>query len=95
MLEELKADTGSGHRIVHTVFVECRSGYRSDGPETFRPVGETEFVVAADPGGFVAGIVGFVDLRAPEVADALAAHVEAGDGRFRGIRHASGSGSQP
>jgi L-fuconolactonase len=89
MLEELTADTGSGHRVERTVFVECASGYRSDGPAAFRPVGETDFVVAADPGGFIAGIVGFVDLRVAEVADVLAAHVEAGAGRFRGIRHVS------
>jgi L-fuconolactonase len=95
MLAELEADTGSGHRVVHTVFVECTSGYRPDGPEAFRPVGETEFVVAADPGGFVAGIVGFADLRAPEVTDVLAAHVAAGDGRFRGIRHASARDPSP
>src|SRR3954470_24892634 len=89
MVEELRSDTGSGHRVVRTVFVECMSGYRTDGPEAFRPVGETEFVVAADPDGFIGGIVGFADLRTPEIADVLAAHVEAGDGRFRGIRHAS------
>ena len=62
----------------NTVFVECGSGYRTDGPEAFRPVGETEFVVAADPDGFIAGIVGFADLTAPEIADVLAAHVDAG-----------------
>ena len=95
MLEELKADTGSGHRVMHTVFVECMSGYRSDGPEAFRPVGETEFIVATDPDGFIAGIVGFADLRAPEIADVLAAHVEAGDGRFRGIRHGSARDPSP
>jgi predicted TIM-barrel fold metal-dependent hydrolase len=95
LLEDLKADTDSGHHVVHTVFVECISGYRPDGPEAFRPVGETEFVVAMDPGGFVAGIVGFADLRAPEVADVLAAHVEAGDGRFRGIRHGSALDRSP
>ena len=89
MLKELEEDTGSGHRVEHTVFVECGSGYRPDGPEAFRPVGETEFVVEADPDGFIAGIVGFVDLRSPETADVLAAHVEAGGGRFRGIRHVS------
>ena len=89
MLPELRADTGSGHHVVRTVFVECMSGYRTDGPEPFRPVGETEFVVAADHDGLIGGIVGFVDLRVAEVADVLAAHVEAGQGRFRGIRHAS------
>jgi predicted TIM-barrel fold metal-dependent hydrolase len=89
MVDELRADTGSGHGVVRTVFVECLSGYRTDGPEAFRPVGETEFVVAADPVGFIAGIVGFADLRVPEIKDVLAAHIEAGAGRFRGIRHAN------
>jgi predicted TIM-barrel fold metal-dependent hydrolase len=86
MMEELRADAGAGHRIEHTVFIDCRTGYRPDGPEAFRPVGETEFVVAADPDGFIAGVVSHVDLRLPEAADVLAAHVEAGAGRFRGIR---------
>jgi len=89
MMEELTADTGAGHRITRTVFVECMSGWRSDGPESHRPVGETEFVVSTDPNGFVAGIVGHADLRVPDIEDVLAAHVEAGHGRFRGIRDAS------
>jgi predicted TIM-barrel fold metal-dependent hydrolase len=95
MTEELRADTGSGHNVTRTVFVECMSGYREDGPEAFRPVGETELVVRADPTGFVAGIVGFADLRAPEIDDVLAAHVEAGVGRFRGIRHANAHDPSP
>ncbi len=73
MLEDLLADTNSGHNIVATVFVQCRSMHRSDGPEEFRPVGETEFVngVAAmsASGGYgatkiCAGIVGHVDRSA-------------------------------
>ena len=44
LLDELLQDTGSGHRITETVFVECNSMYRTDGPEETRPVGETEFV---------------------------------------------------
>jgi predicted TIM-barrel fold metal-dependent hydrolase len=95
MLDELRADTGSGHHVVRTVFVECMSGYRTDGPEAFRPVGETEFVVAADPAGYIAGIVGFADLGAPETEDVLAAHIDAGAARFRGIRHASGWDPSP
>jgi L-fuconolactonase len=87
MVDELGAETRSGHRIAATVFVECQAGYRIDGPEAFRPVGETEFVVAADPGGLIAGIVGYADLRDPEIDDVLAAHIEAGAGRFRGIRN--------
>ena len=43
---DLRADTGSGHNVVKTVFVECGSEYHADGPEHLRPTGETEFVAA-------------------------------------------------
>ena len=43
-LDDLWADTASGHNIVGTVFIECGAEYRSDGPESLRPVGETEYV---------------------------------------------------
>jgi predicted TIM-barrel fold metal-dependent hydrolase len=95
MLGELRADTGSGHRVERTVFVECGSGYRTTGPASMSFVGETDFVVAADPNGFIAGIVGRADLTDPDVSDVLAAHVEAGRGRFRGIRHASAHDPDP
>jgi predicted TIM-barrel fold metal-dependent hydrolase len=95
MMPQLRADTSSVDGLLATVFVECGSGYRADGPEAFRPVGETDFVVAADPDGFIAGIVGFADLTRPEVADVLGAHVDAGQGRFRGIRHASAWDASP
>jgi predicted TIM-barrel fold metal-dependent hydrolase len=97
MLDDLLSDTNSGHNIVATVFVQCRAMHRASGPEAFRPVGETEFVngVAAmsASGGYgstkvCAGIVGHVDLRNGERSrDVLEAHIRAGGGRFRGIRH--------
>ncbi|MFN3523185.1 MAG: amidohydrolase family protein [Phenylobacterium sp.] len=100
LLDELLADAGSGHRIESTVFVECGSFYQADGPEALRPVGETEFVngqAAMSASGVYgpvracAGIVGFADLTlGSEVEEVLAAHVVAGGGRFRGIRHAAG-----
>ncbi|HMH60032.1 MAG TPA: amidohydrolase, partial [Bradyrhizobium sp.] len=40
MIEEMAADIASGHNIVATVYVDCRSMYRAHGPEAFRPVGE-------------------------------------------------------
>ena len=43
-LDELMADTGQGHNIRATVFVECKSMYRAGGPENLKPVGETEYV---------------------------------------------------
>ncbi len=102
LLDELHADTGAGHNVVRTVFVECMSAYRPDGPETMRPVGETEFVAeiaaasAAAGGPEIAGIVSYADLRlGPGVEDVLAAHAEAGEGRFRGIRHATSWDADP
>jgi len=44
LLDELLADLNIGHKIMATVFLECRSMYRDDGPRDMRPVGETEFV---------------------------------------------------
>ena len=44
LLPELLADLDTGHNIVATVFEECRSMYRADGPVEMRPVGEVEFV---------------------------------------------------
>ena len=97
-LDELLADTTAGHNISGTVFIQCAMAYRTDGPPELRPVGETEFVVsvaeaAAARGhtGICAGIVGFADFRMGERVDAvLEAHVEAGRGRFRGIRQIVG-----
>ncbi len=99
LLDELLADTGSGHNVVSTVFVECSSMYRADGPEALRPVGETEFVngVAAmsASGGYGAmracsGIVSHADLTlGAAVGEVLDAHMNASP-RFRGIRHAAG-----
>jgi predicted TIM-barrel fold metal-dependent hydrolase len=105
MLDDLLADTNSGHNIVATVFVQCRSMHRAGGPEEMRPVGETEFVngVAAmsAAGGYgatkiCAGIVGHVDLRNGDGSrDVLEAHIRAGGGRFRGIRHITAYDSDP
>lgn len=97
LLDELLDDLNSGHHIVATVFIQCRSMHRADGPEEMRPVGETEFVngVAAmsasggyGPARVCAGIVSQADLRlGARVQEVLEAHIQAGGGRFRGIRH--------
>src|SRR4051812_6820672 len=43
LIEEMAADIASGHNVLATVYVDCRSMYRAYGPEAFRPVGEVEF----------------------------------------------------
>jgi len=84
------ADVRGGHRVERTVYMECGTGYRTDGPPELAPVGETEFVVdaSARTGGLFGGIVGHADLRLPNLDAVLDAHFEAGSGMFRGIRHA-------
>ncbi|TWT12680.1 amidohydrolase [Reyranella sp. CPCC 100927] len=105
LMQDLLDDTGAGHNVIATVFVECMAMYRAAGPEEAKPVGETEFVngVAAmsASGGYgttrlCAGIVGFADLMLGDrVTPVLEAHVRAGGGRFRGIRHAAGWDASP
>src|SRR5438874_12486608 len=72
LLDELLADTGSGHNVIATVFVQARAMLRADGPPEMRAVGETEFVngVAAMSASGIygkirtcAGIVGGAELR--------------------------------
>ena len=85
----LGADVARGHNVVATVFVECTTSYRKDGDEALRPVGETEFVVGecTASSGVAAAIVGWADLTRPDdVGRTLDGHLEAGLGRFRGIR---------
>jgi L-fuconolactonase len=99
VLDELLRDTGSGHRIIQTVFMECTSMYRKDGPPAMRPLGETEFVngIAAQsasgqygPTRAATGIVGFADLTLGASVDpVLEEHVAAARDRFRGVRYIS------
>jgi predicted TIM-barrel fold metal-dependent hydrolase len=105
MIEEMSDDIASGHNIVATVYVDCRSMYRANGPEAFRPVGEVEFAngvaAMAASGGYgpaliCAGIVSHVNLLLGDGAkQVLEAEIAAGQGRFRGIRHSSAYDADP
>ncbi len=105
LLDELLADIGGGHDVRATVYMECGAFYRAGGPAEMRPVGETTFVAgvaamgesglygAARP---CAAIVGHADLRLGAAVEAvLGAHIAAGGGRFRGIRHSASSDPDP
>jgi predicted TIM-barrel fold metal-dependent hydrolase len=103
LLPELLADLASGHNVVATVFEECHSMYRADGPEEERSLGETEFVtgiaaVGANGGAsgtfgptrVCARIVGNVDLRLGRRAGGLLQrHIDLSGGRFAGIRQST------
>jgi L-fuconolactonase len=97
LLADLVADLRTGHNVLATVFIQCRSEYRASGPDEMQPVGETEFVAAAarecESGEYgalraCAGIVGHADcLLGERIDEVLQAHIQAGEGRFKGIRH--------
>jgi L-fuconolactonase len=101
LLPELLADTGSGHNITATVYLEWLSMYRADGPVPLRPVGEVEFangvaaIAASETYGktkVCAGIVGYADLMlGAQVEEVLETMILAAGGRFRGIRYISAS----
>ena len=97
LADELLADTRTGHNIIATLFMQAQAMYRAHGPAELRPIGETEFVngIAAmgasgtyGPTRLCAAIIGQADLRlGAAIRPVLEAHIQAGNGRFRGIRH--------
>ncbi len=105
LLDELRADTGSGHNVVSTVYLQCGAFYRAGAAPGMAPVGEVEFVngVAAMSasglyGPFRAcdGIVGHADLLlGDDVASVLEAEIRAGGDRFKGIRHVTARDADP
>ena len=102
-LDALHYDTGSGHNVVGTVFVQCGAAHHTDGPEHLKPVGETEFVSAQaaasasrDGSATIAGIVAHANLRLGDQLDeVLDAHAAAGGDLFKGIRDSGALDSDP
>ena len=98
LLEDLWSDTSSGPNIKKTVFIDCGQEYYEEGPDRFKPVGETEFVVEIAKQGRqspdkaqIAGIIGHANMMlGSSVKEVLEMHQEKGEGLFRGIRHAGG-----
>ena len=98
LLNDLWADTGSGHNVTNTVFIDCSQGYWKLEDAALNPVGETEFVKEladvskADPDqATISGIIGHVDmLLGFEAERVLEKHLAVGQELFKGIRHAGG-----
>jgi L-fuconolactonase len=96
LLDELLADLNSGHTVSATVFEECHSMYRPDGPVAERSLGETEFVTGFaamgasgtfGPTRFCARMVGNVDLGlGARAKPLLERHIATSGGRFAGVR---------
>ena len=105
MIEEMSADIASGHNIVATVYVDCRSMYRANGPGGIPPGRRSRIRQRRrgdgasggyGPAAICAGIVSHVNLLLGENAKpVLEAEMVAGNGRFRGIRHSSAWDADP
>jgi L-fuconolactonase len=105
LLEDLLEDTGSGHNILATIFIECSAMWRADGPEEMKVVGETEFVngiAAMSASGtygdtrVAAGIVGTANLNVgTRIGEVLDEHMKIGGDRFCGIRYLSSADPHP
>jgi predicted TIM-barrel fold metal-dependent hydrolase len=96
LVAELLDDLAGGHRVTETIYVECRHGWRKDGPEALRPVGETEYVArltvdyqGGDETRVAAGIVAFADLTLGAKVRAVLEAQLAVSARVRGIRYLS------
>jgi L-fuconolactonase len=95
VVEDFLRDAAAGHNLVSSVFVECSTKYRTDGPAELRSLGETEFVTALavenrSPVRVAEAIVAHVDLDIGDQSHrVLEAHVEKSARRLRGIRDAS------
>ena len=104
LLEQLWRDTGSGHNVVKTLFMECSAFYLREGPEYLRPTGETihisELAIASAEGASqatIAGIIAHADLTLDKAKldELLEKHTNICAGRFRGIRHAGARDNRP
>jgi predicted TIM-barrel fold metal-dependent hydrolase len=97
LFHDLLADMNAGHKVVSTVFVQCRSMLRKDGPSELAPLGEVEFVTgiaAMSASGIYgssracAGIVAGADLQLGDrVTPVLELMAHSAGGRLRGVRN--------
>lgn len=96
MLDEILADTETGHNIVSTVFIEHLAMFRAGGPDEMKYVGEVEFangIGAMAASGLygrtrvAAGIIGYANLATgSRVGRVIEAMMDVAPDRFRGIR---------
>ncbi|WP_300586228.1 amidohydrolase family protein [Marivita sp.] len=96
--EELMADVGAGHDVRASLYVQCRTGYRLDGPYELRPVGEVETVLNWTRGyeHFPVGMVAMADLQLGDrVRPVLEALIHTGEGRVKGIRNTTAWHADP
>ncbi|WP_233270302.1 amidohydrolase family protein [Chachezhania sediminis] len=102
MLEDLWADTDTGHNVVQTIYIECRSFYDEDAAPELQSVAETRTVAGicraseeAPDKAHIAGIVAHADLSREDLPALLDAHLEAAGDYLVGFRHSGARDAEP
>jgi predicted TIM-barrel fold metal-dependent hydrolase len=105
LLDDYLDDIDSGHRIVASVYVQCRSMFNIDQPESFQCVGEVEFangIAALSASGLYgearlnSAIVAGADLRLGQaVVPVLEEMLERAGPRLQGIRNTTAWHADP
>lgn len=108
LLPELWSDTGSGHRIVKTVFMECHAFYHREGKEHLKSTGETAFIadlaaqskIESQNQAIISAIVANSDLclagdSEELLIESLDEHRRLSSGLLRGIRDAGARDKRP
>jgi L-fuconolactonase len=98
LLQDYLKDVALGHNILSSVYIECRTMWRSEGEGALQSLGETQFVAGtaamSESGDFgkcraASAIVAFTDLREGRTSEILEKHLAISDGRVRGIRQSA------
>lgn len=90
---EFLADVADGHNVQSSIYVECGMAYDAFSPDPMLAVDETRYAVRqaalaeGHPHKLAEGILGSANLLlGSAVKPVLEAHVDAAQGRFRGVR---------
>ena len=106
LFDEYLEDVNTGHDIRGTVFIDCGSMYRADGPPMMAPLGEVEYangIAAMSASGdygkarICAAIVSSADLQkyGAKIEALLDAQISAAPERYRGIRLSANYDTDP
>lgn len=106
LLEDLWADTNSGHNIRQTVFIECRAFYDKEASPHLQSLGETRVITdiarqshqqpdKAQLNGIIANADLRLGARPDALRDVLSEHREIAGDLFKGIRQAGARDPRP
>ncbi|PRD42462.1 amidohydrolase [Phyllobacterium phragmitis] len=95
---ELQKDVSCGHDVRASIYVQCRTGYKTDVEPALQPVGEVETILAwcRNQPNYPAAIIAFADLQLGSgVRRVLDPLIQTGDGKVRGIRNTTAYHAHP